>query len=573
MKLSRRFFLIGALLVLASSMVFAKGDQADSGTPGGKSYLNDPNINLSGTLPIIKDPSKFPKLKVMNVHRSLANYTSSGETIMAQKLMKDTGVQLEWIDIPQDGASEKLNLILASGSDLPDFFWDGITRIMVATYMDQDVLLPTEDLIQKYMPNLRKVFTKYPKYKAAATAPNGHMYGFPYIEELYGLVLTHGPLIINTEWLRKVGKKMPTTVDEFTDVLKAFRDGGDLNGNGKKDEIPYMLSFTNRGGFGTDNSFHQFTGCFGQADAYSANTNADHMRIINGKVVFTAMDTAYRETAKYFNMLNREKLLDPDSFSPDPSSALYQSKVKGSDARVGVMALWNPPGEIPDVNVRAQYAAVPRLTGPRGKSGFVNNFSEMQQTSDGVITTDCKYPEVVAAFIDYCYDPQISVPLNWGAVGYIYEKGADGIYHFRLDANNNIKLVPPYKDFNEMRFNTTIVQSPLAILDEYWDKVADYTWDAAGILKLQRDGGKEELLKEYTAVPTMIFTTEEQNRISRIQPTISDIVMRYTMQWVLDGNADSTWNNYLRELKAAGVDDLVSIVQGAYDRYLKVMPK
>jgi hypothetical protein len=69
----------------------------------------------------------------------------------------------------------------------------------------------------------------------------------------------------------------------------------------------------------------------------------------------------------------------------------------------------------------------------------------------------------------------------------------------------------------------------------------------------------------------MILTTNEQNRLSRIQPTISDIVMRYTLQWVLDGNADATWNTYLNELKAAGVDDLVSIMQGAYDRFVRAM--
>jgi putative aldouronate transport system substrate-binding protein len=116
-----------------------------------------------------------------------------------------------------------------------------------------------------------------------------------------------------------------------------------------------------------------------------------------------------------------------------------------------------------------------------------------------------------------------------------------------VDEKSNIKPVPPYQTYNEMRYNTTL-RGPLAVLDEYWGKVADYNWDAVSILEGQIAGGKEELLKEYTSVPMMILTTDEQNRISRIQPTISDIVMRYILQWVLDGNADATWNNYLNEL-------------------------
>lgn len=41
------------------------------------------------------------------------------------------------------------------------------------------------------------------------------------------------------------------------------------------------------------------------------------------------------------------------------------------------------------------------------------------------------------------------------------------------------------------------------------------------------------------------------------------------MQWVLDGDADDTWDKYLKELDAAGLPQLVEIMQGAYDRYLE----
>jgi putative aldouronate transport system substrate-binding protein len=528
------------------------------------------NINLSGTMPIIKDPSKFPKMK-MTVVVPADRILPTGQLKMIQKLRDITGVEFDWQDIPTDGSGEKINLMLASGQTLPDAFWNNISGVMIAQYMDQDVFLPTEDLIDKYMPRLKAIYEKHPEYKAAATAPDGHMYGFPYIEEMKGLVLTPGPFIINTEWLAKTGKAMPKTVDEFTDVLRAFRDAGDLNGNGKDDEIPYALDFTCHDTFGSYNTFHQFTGAFGQADSYCNGYNiADHMRVINDKIVFTAMDTAYRETAKYFNMLKRENLLDIDSFSPGPSAGqpLFVNKIKGSDAVVGVMGLWAPANEITDVNVRAQYKAIPRMTGPRGKTGYALNFSEMQDTSMVTITTDCKYPEVIAAFVDQCFEPEISITLNWGAEGYIYEKGNDGKLHFRLDENNDIALIEPYKTFGEMRNNTTPARGSMAVLNEYYDTVTDYTWDAIDLLEGQIVNGKYEVLAEYTPVPKMILSSAEQTRISQIQPVISDIVQRYTIQWVLDGTAETTWDAYLAELKAAGVEDLLQTFQGAYNRFV-----
>ncbi|MDR0642566.1 MAG: hypothetical protein LBG07_08910 [Treponema sp.] len=67
----------------------------------------------------------------------------------------------------------------------------------------------------------------------------------------------------------------------------------------------------------------------------------------------------------------------------------------------------------------------------------------------------------------------------------------------------------------------------------------------------------------------MLLSSDEQTRISRIQPTISDIVQRYTTQWVLDGNIDAAWDAYVGELRAAGLDEITGTFQQAYDRFFK----
>lgn len=109
-----------------------------------------------------------------------------------------------------------------------------ITSDIAIQYSDQDLFVPTEDLIDKYCPNLTKIYEERPEYKGGSTAPNGHSYGFPYVEEMYGLVLTPGPFLINKTWLDAVGKEVPTTVDEWVDCLRAFKEAGDLNGKVKR---------------------------------------------------------------------------------------------------------------------------------------------------------------------------------------------------------------------------------------------------------------------------------------------------------------------------------------------------
>lgn len=577
MKRVKRIVSLLFCLALLASMLSAcgGGETTSEGTTEGtaqSSVTTDPNIDLSGKMPIIKDPSKFPKMKMLMVAEP-ALIKDPNELLQTQRLNKETGVIFDWETIPSEGASEKINLMLSS-RDLPDVFWNGINNDILVQYADQDVFIPTEELTEKYVPNLVKIFEERPQYKALATCPNGHRYGFPYIEEMYGLVLTPGPFMINTAWLDKLGLPMPTTIEEWENALKAFKAAGDLNGNGKNDEVPYALGLGAEDTFGSYNTFNQFTACFGQSDTYGGRMN-DHMAVKDDKIIFTAADDAYKETAKWFHQLNSEGLIDPDSFSPGttPSSPLFLNKLKGSEAVIGSFGLWAPVNEIPDPSVYKQYKPLPRLKGPKGDMGHALNFSEMHYAGYTTITTACKYPEVVAAWVNHILEPELSITTNWGPVGYIYVKGDDGKLHFDLNPDGTFKLKDGFKTFGEMRVNSTPIKGSPIVLNEYYDKYADYTWDAVDLLAAQRVNGKDDVLKEGHPVPMMLLTVEEARTVAQIQPQLKNIVNSYTMQWILDGKVDETWEKYKADLDAAGLKEFLATYQKAYDRYLSNIKK
>ena len=548
-------------------------------TPEEQEAVDAGIIALDGSLPIIKDPAafeeKYGKISMLFIN-SADRVVPVGELAMVQKWAEDTGVEFDWQSIPGEGAQEKINLMLASGEDLPDAFWnfgDGKSGNIVVQYVDQDVFLPTEGLINEYMPNLKKILDDHPQYRAEITAPNGHTYGFPYIEEMYGLVLTGGPLLINKTWLDQVGKEVPTTVDEWVDCLKAFRDGGDLNGNGEADEIPMATWFGATDSFGSYNMFYRFTGTFGCADSYcGGNAYADHLRLIDGKVTFTAMDEAFRKTAEFFNMLYNENLIWNGSFEADESASYKTSLIKEDVARIGCFGTWTDQ-EITNLDVHDEYVPLPRLEGEAGKMGFANNYSELQDSSDTAITTTCKFPHVIARFVDYMVgDPAISVQSNWGAEGYNYKLDENGILRTPLDEQGRYVAQQEgadYADFGKARTNSTTARGSMIVLDEYYETVAGYAYDAVQLLEWQRVNGKDEVLEEYDTIPRVMMTVEELTRLAQIQPTVSDIVDRYINTWVTSGVTDDNWNAYLGELEAAGVNDVVSIYQTAVDRSTK----
>ena len=87
------------------------------------------------------------------------------------------------------------------------------------------------------------------------TAPDGHIYSFPWIEQLGAgkeAIQAIGDIpYINKKWLDYLGLEVPTTTDELEQVLIAFRDHADelekefdIEGRGHSYVIYYKTTVT-----------------------------------------------------------------------------------------------------------------------------------------------------------------------------------------------------------------------------------------------------------------------------------------------------------------------------------------
>src|SRR5699024_4930518 len=227
-------------------------------------------------------------LKLMTESSPLAP-EDPNEKLIYQRLEEETNVHIEWRNFTGETYGEKRNLAMTSG-DMSD-------AINNADYSDYELLnlaedgaiIPLNDLIEDYMPNLQAVLEKAPEYRDMMTAPDGNIYAFPWIEELgQGKESIHSvdnfPWI-NVKWLDDLGLDMPTTTEELKHVLIAFRDN-DPAGNGKTIPMSFII---NDGG--QDPGF--LFGSFGLGD------NWDHTVVSNeGKVKLTSSDDGYKEAIK-----------------------------------------------------------------------------------------------------------------------------------------------------------------------------------------------------------------------------------------------------------------------------------
>lgn len=489
----------------------------------------------------------------------------NSEKPLVQQMNEAMGVTIEWNCVSGDTLTEKKNLILNAGSDLPDALMAAsLTDSELLTYGGNGLLIPLEDYInEETMPNLMKIVEKRPEMLATCTMPDGHIYGLPGISEM-GFEYTDGNTYyigaipqftaINTDWLEEVGMEMPTTVDELHDVLVAFKEN-DVNGNGDPtDEIPLSFIFPEKNGSwcaGLGTLLAPF-GC--------TDYQADHRAIENGQVYYQAASEEYKNAIAYYHDWFEEGLIDIEIFSQDSSQ--YIAKGNGEDPRLGVFVWW----EIPEVvgEERAEsYEYLPILEGPDGTYGV--NLNEMGTTSHNSfsVTNACENPELLLKWVDQMYDPINSMQAIYGPIGVYWDEEPDenGCYSMRElkegetagELKSKSELLGPTEqlteDYGTYYYLEDRAQERLNDLESFWFNYVDST--------------------EY--YPSVTYTADEIEVINDKLSDIKALTEEKVAHWLRDGGIEEEWDQYLQDLDNMGLQEVVGAWQEAYDRYQEAL--
>ena len=211
----------------------AGDESSEEGEPSAEAVNG---TNPGNTLPIVTEPVT---LRIAKERHMLDTTQSYNEKASFKNITEETGLTLEFVELAAGTAAEKVPLMLAGG-DMPDVFWALLSDAQIL--QNETQLVPLEDMLDTFAPNSMKTYSELgTDWKTIATTPSGHVYGMlSRYESLYENT-GDGIQIINKKWLDAVKKDVPTTLDEYYEVLKAFKEQ-DPNGNGQADEIPYCFS-------------------------------------------------------------------------------------------------------------------------------------------------------------------------------------------------------------------------------------------------------------------------------------------------------------------------------------------
>jgi len=383
-------------------------------------------------------------------------------------------------------------------------------------------------------------------YQRAIYTDTGRLYGMwalrlPMDYEI-GVMAELG-VSIRQDFLDAVGMDIPTTYDEWYDVLVAFRDELGIEAPFYTDK--YGIDYTGEfmAGFGTAPYFYQ----------------------VDGTIKYGPMDDEYKE---YLTMLNQwydEGLLDQDfptrantAYSPDAEMMLNDKVGACIDWATRLSDTYISRGA---TNEDFYLVAAPQ---PTKGDGTVPKFHTVTGHSliHGacvVFSAESDYIEEAIRWNDGFYAEDVYLNANYGledqegVVWYAAEDGHRiGDYDFRYANPNGL--------------------SSATVLVQYWTKNPPVRVEAAQIE--QADDNKQSAYvtwsqydAEWVIPRRTTMTADESTTYSSIYTDIETYVQECTVKFITGSMSLDTYDAFRDTLRQMGIEEAISYRQAALDRY------
>jgi putative aldouronate transport system substrate-binding protein len=542
----RKSVLLVLIILLMAGLVWSNGKTEGSGSA-------KVEVTPAGTFPVVTQPVTITAFAPLNNFVDTLNVSKNKQT---QWIAEKLGITVDFVEVPSAQAKEKLNVILASG-DYPEIILYNLTKSSELLYGTQGVLMPLDDLIDKYGVETKKMWSTREQVRLNQIQSDGKIYGMPNVNECFHCYYSM-KYYVNVDWLKKLGLKVPTTTAEFKAMLIAFRDQ-DPNGNGEKDEIPAAGAYIS--GWNT-----KIDGFLMMPFIYN---DLDQRHFLEkGKVVQAYTRPEWREGLKFIADLYKEGLILPDTFTQD----MNQLQAVGENP--GTIILGSFPGGTQGQAINLSggngretvYETIPPLQGPMGRYA---RLLPVYGTNISYITNINKNPEASFRLFDFMYTEEYSVWNGWGMWGDSMVKpdaGAVGLDGVRPATR---KLIKSWGK-----------QDPLS----WWNQVGNYLQSTVVRTSAQKttDGFNlevslfDETKKNYQPytppmsmiVPPLTYSEEQGAEISELETSLQTYVDESIARFItgdLDINSNADWEAYLKELDMIVVKRFVQIKQAAYE--------
>lgn len=557
MKTKKLLTLVVAIALIVSSFAFA-------GAEGG-------SLSTPGEYPIWTGDEPA----VITVLIAPSDYVEDHETnAYTLALQERCNVDFEFTYLPAVDPGDKLNIMVSTGEKLPDVYVGSLGNAVAKSYGDAGAFLELTDYYKQGLAvNVDKAVAENPDMNLLSNITNadGSIYAIPKIQASPSNE-TKYKMWVNQGWLENLNIEVPTTTEDFYQMLKKFKEE-DANGNGDTDdEIPFI---TSTGWGGTATKF--------LTNAFVFEGDGDMFLLVDGHVSVSYIQDGWFEACDYLKKLCDEGLLAPESFTYSNTDLLavagtYEDVVGCiTNSSLGFMGNGDDP-------YRLRYICIDPLTGPEGVQ--YTGYAQSSTSGQWHVTTYAENPELCFRVGDTQFteeffllgrfgiegenwmttedyvaaNPGVEVAARYGSMGY------EAKYVFYNDIFGSIQNINWY---DNMPYFSGSVEAEGAYVAKDADGNELNPDNNAG-LRQETATGIYQQYKPGTDVyvPGLSYTDEELEEISESMSTIKTYVNEQRTNYIIGEDSDlSDREKFIDTLKSSfNLDRILEIADTAYQR-------
>ncbi len=548
--MSKKLLAMLLAAVLCGSALSGCGDDASTSSQDSSSSSTGSATTSGGsseeeeiyvpTYPIVDEPVTFT---------AATSYENMGEKIFSQAYAEATNVNIDWIYWPD--FQTQLGVAMA-GQDIPDLIFNhnqSLDKVTTQKYGDQGVFVNYADYLQ-YMPNLTSLMEQYPESRAAVQNEDGTIYALPcYTETLTAFA---GTIYYRTDMFEEAGVAEPTTTDELLQAVK------DIQAYFGKDNDDFVAMQIYNNGHMSSMLLYFLFPSFGDEIEWEFGA-------VDGKTVTANMiSDQYRRTLEYMHELYNSGGFDKNIYSEDGTNA--RAVVLGNNTAMTsyatVLTLDNFESGNFDVDMLSPLTSEYSSTQKYPKA-YNSRFASQQ------ISSKCEDVETLVKYIDALYAPEDN-PVADGLFSIAMWFGIKGEnWDYADDAHETYSIfLPEGFDGAETDFI-----NKYGIGNAFNCIFPALNSTSPGLL-CKGLGTRDKLLPYAVDVfpkNYLTFTQEESDLYAELYTDIQEYISQSQATFVTEGVTDDSWNAYVSQVEKMGIEEVLSIYQAAYDRYLAML--
>ena len=338
---------------------------------------------------------------------------------------------------------------------------------------------------------------------------DGVLYGLPNMN-----VAGKYNIIYRKDWLDNLEKEVPTTMDEFTEVMRAFTED-DPDQNGVNDTYGY-------GNYG----MQMFYGMFGGAPGFY-HVNGD------GKIEIGSVSEGYKNALMYYKELYDKKYVDPEALT-QKGEQFWQKMAQGKiGSWVGWWSEYHAPWQSYDfANTQPGGDLITTLpvSGPDGKTGMV---AADPLGSVCGISYQVENLDPILRFIEWAMGDEGYRTMKYGVEGTYYEMDGDEVaWIYIYDAERKSRSGTTAGDME--------VYSMFSRMDVYTELLRGDTIEQMASIRGFTQAVENPLLEDaFLGINTPDFQS--------LMPDITKYVDEMRINFILGNESFDNWDAYVNE--------------------------